>query len=229
MFKKMLAVILLSSSICIAHAQTVKVSAGIRGEGIATFTGTEITPKTFMQMGGGGGIFAGIKAGNIVGLQADVLYNFHSAGYNIDMAGYSSAKTKHSYIDIPICLQLWCSKGFAFEVGYQQSIALSGTLSLDGEQAVEDTGILDYGSLVAGAVINMGKVHKGIRIQLRHDCRPEQEYDNAGRAGVPSVQQQTVCFQKIRRTRHEKSITEYHHAGPCAGSRTSAYPVLASL
>lgn len=158
MLKKMLAVILLSSSICIAHAQTVKVSAGIRGEGIATFTGTEITPKTFMQMGGGGGIFAGIKAGNIVGLQADVLYNFHSAGYNIDMAGYSSARTKHSYIDIPICLQLWCSKGFAFEVGYQQSIALSGTLSLDGEQAVEDTGILDYGSLVAGAVINMGKV-----------------------------------------------------------------------
>ena len=87
-----------------------------------------------------------------------VLFIFHSAGYNIDMAGYSSAKTKHSYIDIPICLQLWCSKGFAFEVGYQQSIALSGTLSLDGEQAVEDTGILDYGSLVAGAVINMGKV-----------------------------------------------------------------------
>jgi len=158
MLKKMLAVILLSSSICIAHAQTVKVSAGIRGEGIATFTGTEITPNTFIQMGGGGGIFAGIKAGKIVGLQADVLYNFHSAGYNIDMAGYSSARTKHSYIDIPICLQLWCSKGFAFEVGYQQSIALSGTLSLDGEQAVEDTGILDYGSLVAGAVINMGKV-----------------------------------------------------------------------
>lgn len=157
MLKKMLAAVLFLFSIVAAHAQTVKVSVGIRGEGIATLTGNEIIPNTFVQMGGGGGIFAGLKFGKVIGLQADALYNFHTANYDIDMAGYSSARTKHSYIDIPICLQLWCSKGFAFEVGYQQSIAMDGTVSLDGEQ-VPDTGILDYGSMVAGMVINMGKV-----------------------------------------------------------------------
>ena len=144
-----------------AYAQTVKVSVGIRGEGIATLTGTEIMPSSYVQMGGGGGLFAGLKFGKVIGLQVDGLYNFHVADYAVDMPGVTTVSTRHTYLDIPVCLQLWCSKGFAFEFGYQQSIALSGTMSMQGDSVTEgiiDRGILDYGSFVAGMVINMGRV-----------------------------------------------------------------------
>lgn len=111
--------------------------------------------------GGGGGLFAGIKIGKVIGLQVDGLYHYHLADYPLDIPEFSSVSTRHQYIDIPVCLQLWCSKGFAFEFGYQQSIALSGTMSMQGDSVTEgiiDRGILDYGSFVAGMVINMGRV-----------------------------------------------------------------------
>ena len=161
MLKKLMAAALLFFCVHTANAQFVKVSVGIRGEGIGTFPGTEISPSSALQWGGGGGLFAGIKFGKVIGLQAEGLYSYHVAGYNYNPAGSSAGNTfittRHSYIDIPICLQLWCGRGFAFEVGYQQSIAQSGTIVIDGQSSV-DNGILDYGSVVAGMIINMGRV-----------------------------------------------------------------------
>lgn len=159
MLKKFMAAALLFFCVHTANAQFVKVSVGIRGEGVATLTGTEVMQKTGVQLGGGGGIFTGLKFGKVLGLQVEGLYTYHTAGYNFSSDGSSSTvpiSTTHTYIDIPICLQLWLGKGFAFEGGYQQSIALSGTINIDGDTA-PDNGILDYGSVVAGMIINMGK------------------------------------------------------------------------
>ena len=176
MLKKLIAVTLCAFAVHTASAQLVKVSLGMRGEGVATLTGTEIAPSSYVQLGGGGGLFAGIKIGKVIGLQVDGLYHYHLADYPLDIPEFSSVSTRHQYIDIPVCLQLWCSRGFAFEVGYQQSIAFSGIMTLAGEagpQTIDDTGILDYGSLVAGMIINMGRV---VFLNLRYTKALENSY-----------------------------------------------------
>lgn len=141
-----------------SQAQTVKATVGIKGMGIATMPNTELEPTTKVQFGGGGGAFAGMLVGKTLGIQAEALYSYQMASFNYDN-GYRSStyKTTKQYVHIPVCLQLWCGRNFAFEFGYEQAIAMSGHID-DGDTVRPDAGILDYGSLVGGMVINMGKV-----------------------------------------------------------------------
>lgn len=156
--KKLLVMILLFFSIMTANAQLVKVSFGIKGQGIASLMNTEIKPSTYVQLGGGGGAFLGMKVGRVIGLQVEGLYSYQNASFAIsDKLGNNIWNSTQQYLYVPAVLQLWCGRSFAFEFGYQQAIALSGTLSSSGN-VKDDTGILDYGSLVAGMNINMGKV-----------------------------------------------------------------------
>lgn len=156
--KKLSVMILLFFSLMTANAQLVKVSAGIKGHGIASLMNTEITPSTFVQLGGGGGAFVGVKAGRVLGIQVEGLYSYQNASFaTSNKLGNNIWTSNQQYFYIPMVLQCWLGRSFAFELGYQQAIALSGTLSSSGN-VKEDTGILDYGSLVAGMNINMGKV-----------------------------------------------------------------------
>ena len=52
MLKKLIAVTLCAFAVHTASAQLVKVSLGMRGEGVATLTGTEIAPSSYVQLGG---------------------------------------------------------------------------------------------------------------------------------------------------------------------------------
>lgn len=154
--KKLLVACILFCAMQTSYAQLVKVSVGIRGSGVAAVDDNVLKPSSFVQYGGNGGAFVGVKIGKFVGVQADALYSYRTAGYNIsDDLTY---KIGHTYVDVPVCFQLWLGRGFALEAGYQQSIALSGTIKTTDGGNMADEGILDYGSIVAGMVINMGKV-----------------------------------------------------------------------
>lgn len=156
--KKLSVMILLFFSIMTANAQAVKVSFGIKGQGIASLMNTELTPTYYAQLGGGGGAFLGMKFGRVIGIQGEALYSYQFATFETsNNLGNNIWTSTQQYLYVPAVLQLWCGRSFAFEFGYQQAIALSGTLS-NGGKTKQDTGILDYGSLVAGMNINMGKV-----------------------------------------------------------------------
>lgn len=160
MIKKFLVAACVVTLYCgIAHGQAVKATFGIKGMGVATLTNTEITPTNHVQYGGGGGVFTGLIFGKVLGIHAEALYSYQIADYyyETNYSLYTSYNSVKQYINIPVCLQLWCGRNFAFEFGYEQSIAFSGTIN-NGSTVEEDAGILDYGSLVGGIVINMGKV-----------------------------------------------------------------------
>lgn len=154
MFKKIVIVFLLMLGLGNLNAQTVKVSVGMKGYGGYTLANTDIPSEFGGLLGGGGGAFTGIKIANIVGIQAEVL-----ADYNFGAFSDSSLKasTNQVYLHIPMVVQIWCGRSVAFEAGYQQSIAMSGKLNLEG-QSMDDKGILDYGSAVAGVHFNLGKI-----------------------------------------------------------------------
>lgn len=155
--KKLLVMTLLFFSVVAANAQIVKVSFGVKGVGLGTLPKTEIAPTTMVQFGGGGGAFVGARLWNYLGLQVEALYGFQTAQYNTTSFGEQTWVSNQSHLFVPIILQGWAGRSFAVEFGYQQAIALSGSLT-DGKTTKPDTGILDYGSILAGININMGKV-----------------------------------------------------------------------
>lgn len=148
---------LLFVSVVAANAQVVKVSVGLKGVGLGTMPKTEIAPSTFLQLGGGGGAFLGVKLWDYLGIQAEALYGIQTATYPSTTFGNQTWKSSQSYLYIPFVVQGWASRSFAVEIGYQQAIAMSGTLSSE-DIVKEDSGILDYGSFLVGMNINMGKV-----------------------------------------------------------------------
>lgn len=155
--KKLFVMILLFLGALSANAQAVKVSFGIKGFGLGILPQTEVAPTTMAQLGGGGGAFLGTRIVNFIGLQAEALYGYQVASYTIENFGEQTWQSTQQYLYVPLIFQAWLGRGFAFEFGYQQAIALSGTLNT-GSEIKNDTGILDYGSVVAGMNINMGKV-----------------------------------------------------------------------
>lgn len=163
---------LLFFSVAAANAQTVKVSFGVKGIGIGTLPKTEIAPSAGLQFGGGGGAFVGMRLWNYLGIQAEALYGFQTASYNTTSLGNQTWKSNQSYMYIPIVLQGWVGRNFALELGYQQAIAISGTLSND-SGVKQDEGILDYGSFIAGMNINMGKV---VFLNLRYTLALQNSY-----------------------------------------------------
>lgn len=162
--KKLLVALLLFFSVTTANAQAVKASFGVKAAGFGTLPQTEITPVSGLQMGGGGGAFFGMKFFNVIGVEAEALFSHQVATYQTNSFGKQTWLSTQQHIMVPVVLQLWLGRGFAFEVGYQQAIVWDGNLTcvqtnagMAGEQK-GDNGMFDYGSLVAGMTINMGKV-----------------------------------------------------------------------
>ena len=170
--KKLLVMILLFFSAIVADAQIVKVTFGIKGVGLGTLPKTEIAPSTALQFGGGGGAFVGARIWNYLGVQAEVLYGFQTAEYPTTTFGNQTWTSNQSYMYIPFVLQGWATRNFAVELGYQQAIAMSGTLS-DGNNVKDDTGILDYGSFLVGMNFNLGKV---VFLNLRYTLAMQNSY-----------------------------------------------------
>lgn len=139
-----------------ASAQVAKFSAGVKGVGMANF----MDDIDLMTYGGGGGVFAGVRIANVVGLQAEALYGL-SVGrteYAISNPNNSQAlNVMHNYLYVPVVAQVWCGRNVALEAGYQQAIVLSGKLK-SARFEKEDAGMFDYGSVVAGVNFNIGKV-----------------------------------------------------------------------
>ena len=162
--KKLLVLTLLFLGAVVADAQSVRASFGAKGVGLGIQPQTEIAPIGGMQIGGGGGAFFGLKFFNTIGIQAEGLYTKSSAAYEINTFGNQTWVTNQTYIMVPVVMQLWLGRAFALEAGYQQAIAWGGTLTCvkaSSSSAVGssryDNGMLDYGSLVAGVTLNMGK------------------------------------------------------------------------
>lgn len=157
-------------------AQLVKVSFGAKGAGMATMPRAEINPTTFVQLGGGGGLFVGMKITKWFGIQVEGLYGYQTAGYNYSPSGsngvYSRVRTNSSYFYVPVVAQLWLGRSFAFEAGWQQAIVMSGAIVKDGTTSV-DNGVLDYGSFIAGMNINAGKV---VFFNLRYSLALQNSY-----------------------------------------------------
>lgn len=136
-----------------ASAQVVKVSAGVKGVGV-----TNIMDIGLVTYGGGGGAFAGVKIANVLGIQAEAIYAYQTG----TARQYTShnrymVTVNHEYMYLPVLMQIWCGRSMALEVGYQQAIALSGTLKKS-DYTYDDTGVFDYGSFLAGLNFNLGKV-----------------------------------------------------------------------
>ena len=143
-----------------ASAQIAKFSAGVKGVGMAN-----LMDNNLMTYGGGGGVFAGVRIADVVGVQAEALY-----GLSVGTSQYeivNSLKTinlQHNYLYVPVVAQLWCGRNVAFEAGYQQAIVMGGTLR-SGLFEKEDEGMFDYGSIVGGIHFNLGKV---VTLNLRY-------------------------------------------------------------
>lgn len=159
MTKKLLIIAILLTLVQNANAQLVKGTFGIKFTGNASFSNSIITPEYYGEYGGGGGAFLGMTIGKVFGLQAEALYSLRYANYyDYEFNDYPITTLKH-YVDIPLTIQLWCSKSFMFEAGYQQSILVSATIRSDESGAFYlDNGAFDYGSIIAGFTVNMGKV-----------------------------------------------------------------------
>ncbi|MGM9735983.1 MAG: outer membrane beta-barrel protein [Candidatus Cryptobacteroides sp.] len=159
--KKLFAIVLTLLSAVALNAQIVKVSFGAKGVGLATLPRTEISPTTKVQLGGGGGLFVGMKITDWFGVQVEGLYGVQTASYPHSVSSISGSsstfKTNSGYLYIPVVAQLWLGRSFAFEAGWQQAIVMSGKIISDGKTSV-DNGVLDYGSFIAGININAGKV-----------------------------------------------------------------------
>ena len=178
--KKLLVLTLLFLGAVAADAQSVRASFGVKGVGLGIQPNTEIAPIDGMQIGGGGGAFFGLKFFNTIGIQAEALYTTSSATYQTNLFGKQTWLSTQEYIMVPVVMQLWLGRAFALEAGYQQAIAWSSNLkcimSTNNNQVGYDTydsGILDYGSLVAGITLNMGK---NVYLNCRYTTALEYSY-----------------------------------------------------
>lgn len=160
MIKKLILIAVLLTTVQSACAQAVKSSFGIKFTGNADFSNSLITPEYNAELGGGGGAFLGLTFGRVFGIQGEALYSLRYAGYYDNSMNSSMYVTtiKH-YLDIPVTMQLWCGKSFMFEFGYQQSILMESMISENiAEGFKTDMGAFDYGSIIAGFTVNMGRV-----------------------------------------------------------------------
>jgi hypothetical protein len=136
-----------------ASAQIAKFSAGVKGVGMAN-----LMDNNLMTYGGGGGVFAGVRIADVVGVQAEALYGVSVGTSQYEIANsLNTINLQHNYLYVPVVAQVWCGRNVAFEAGYQQAIVLSGTLRSSYFDK-EDTGMFDYGSVIAGIHFNLGKV-----------------------------------------------------------------------
>lgn len=153
--KRILIISILLLSTVMTRAQTAKVSLGVKGTAVAVFPCTEVAPASGIEFGGGGGAFVGMRAYGHFGLQAEMLYGYRTAWYTSSTYTPQTLRSDRSYLFVPVVLQGWVSRSVALELGYEQAIALSATFS-DGYRMKEDSGVLDYGSLIAGVSVNVG-------------------------------------------------------------------------
>lgn len=147
-----------------ASAQIAKFSVGAKGVGVANLMDIDL-----MTYGGGGGVFAGVRIADVVGVQAEAVYAMSYGRTSYSVAGsWSTLDVMHNHLIIPVVAQVWCGRSIALEAGYQQTIVLSGVLSGELENTEfekEDEGMFDYGSVVAGVNFNLGKV---VTMNLRY-------------------------------------------------------------
>jgi len=161
-----LAVVLLIS--LTASAQVARFSAGVKGTGVAN-----LMDVNFLTYGGGGGVFAGVRIANVVGLQAEAIYamTYGTSSYRLSGA-VRLADVKHNYLYVPVVAQIWCGRSVALEAGYQQAIVMSGTIG-NTEFEKDDEGMFDYGSVIAGINFNLGKV---VTMNLRYSYSLDYSY-----------------------------------------------------
>lgn len=189
--KLFLCIVFLSIFVLEGKTQFLKCTFGIKGVGIATMMDTDPKPKG-MNFGGGGGAFVGLRAGRTLGVQAEFLYAMQGAKYELDRADIT---LKHTYYHIPISLQLWVSRGFMFEVGFQQSILGKGTLEEQGSGKtlkIDDEGAFNYGSFLAGFSFNMGKV---VYFNARYTMGMGESYVINGKTGKTNMIQAGLGFR----------------------------------
>ena len=148
--KLFLTVVIIAFSLT-ASAQALKFSAGIKATVVANMMTTGEKPQGF-----GGGAFANLKIANLIGVQADALYSRTSHTIANDLTG-TYCNVSHDYLLVPVVSQIWLGRVFAIELGYQQAIVLSGKIQTT-KGKMDDKGIFDYGSVVAGVNISLGKV-----------------------------------------------------------------------
>lgn len=153
MIKRLLAFAFILCVSISASAQTAKFSTGVKGIGVMNNMDIGLS-----AIGGGGGLFAGIRVANVVGLQGEVLYasTYGREDYQVGNS-LRTLSLAHNYLLVPVVAQLWCGRNVALEAGYQQAIVVSGTLSSSRFEK-EETGMFDYGSVIAGINFNLGKV-----------------------------------------------------------------------
>lgn len=143
-----------------ASAQIVKMSGGVKGVGMVNQM--DIGLNTY---GGGGSVFAEVRIANVVGIQAEAVYAMSYGSQEYSISGRQFVvDMEHSYLYVPVVAQIWCGHSFALEAGYQQAIVLDGTLKVFNAER-EDTGVFDYGSIVAGIRLNLGEV---VTMNLRY-------------------------------------------------------------
>ncbi|MEF9930792.1 MAG: outer membrane beta-barrel protein [Bacteroidales bacterium] len=162
MVKKIMTTLLfLILAMQIGKAQYAKVSLGVKGIGIATIMST--TPESDgMSFGGGGGAFVGVKLGKFIGFQGEFLYAMQGAKYKLQsVTGQDiSVKLTQNYMHFPIVFQLCLGKVFCLDLGIQPSLVSKATYKEVGETTItkDDTGALDYCSLLGGITLNFGRV-----------------------------------------------------------------------
>lgn len=143
-----------------ASAQIAKFSVGAKGVGVANLMDIDL-----MTYGGGGGVFAGVRIADVVGVQAEAVYAMSYGRTNYSVAGsWSTLDVMHNHLIVPVVAQVWCGRSVALEAGYQQTIVLSGKIRT-AKFEKEDGGMFDHGSVVAGVNFNVGKV---VTMNLRY-------------------------------------------------------------
>lgn len=161
MIKKLSILLVLLCIAVTGHAQVARFSAGVKGLAVATVNPKTETSSPLYQFGGGAGAYLGVRFADVVGLRAEAMYAYQVGSkrlkYTGDMYEVITYSISNNSLMVPVMLQVWCGRSFVIQAGYQQTIAVSGRVKSDHGYDVEDKGILDYGSLVAGFNIGLGK------------------------------------------------------------------------
>jgi len=139
-------------------AQSVKVSFGITGGGIATQMLTDPQPSSPMYMSGYGGIFATVNPFKKVGVRVGANYLMQGGDFQMSNIPITLSQT---YLNIPVSLMYQPKSFISFEAGFYQNVLMDAQLHEDGNKQVvvsPDDGALKYNiGILAGASFHLSK------------------------------------------------------------------------